>query len=81
MAGLAAALLFSESELWTQEVVKKGNDDPVDLNIIGFARTMCGIIKDDPELAKRVKDKESGYKSIDAAKIVQEYNSRRVKLE
>jgi hypothetical protein len=81
LEGLASALLFSEDELWTQEVVKKGEDDPVDLNIIGFAKTMSGIIKDDPELARKVKDKESGYKSIDAAKIVQEYNDRRMNPE
>jgi hypothetical protein len=78
LEGLAAAILFSESELWTQEVVQKGNDDPVDLNMIGFAKTMSGIIKDDPELAGKVKEKEPGFKSIDAAKIVREYNSRRM---
>lgn len=78
LGGLASAFLFDESALWTQEVVQKGNDDPVDLNIIGFAKTMSGIIKDDPELARKVKDKETGYKSIDGAKIVQEYNSRRM---
>lgn len=78
LGGLASAFLFDESALWTQEVVQKGNDDPVDLNIIGFAKTMSGIIKDDPELARKVKDKEPGYKSIDGEKIVQEYNSRRM---
>jgi hypothetical protein len=78
MEGLASALLFAESELWTQEVAQKGNDDPVDLNIIGFAKTLSGIIKDDPELARKVKDKETGYKSTDAAKIIQEYNSRKM---
>ncbi len=72
---------LQESELWTQEIAQKGSDDPVDLNIIGFAKTMSGIIKDDPELARKVKDKETGYKSTDAAKIIQEYNSRRMNKE
>lgn len=76
LEGMSAAMLFEESELWFQEVVKKGDDELIDLNPIGFAKTMSGIVEDDPGLAKKVKDKETGYKSVDAAKIILEYNAR-----
>ena len=77
LEGMSAALLLEEDELWTQEVVRKGDDDLIDLNPIGFSKTMSGIINDDPELVKKVKEKETGYKSTDAAKIILEYNARK----
>lgn len=76
LEGIAEALILEDGELWTQDIVRKGDGELIDVNPIGFAKKMSQIIEDEPELAKKIKNKEEGYRSIDMLKIVEEYNAK-----
>lgn len=43
--------------------------------ILGFAKRMSAFVKDDAELAAKVKGKEKGYRMLSIMKIMEEYNT------
>lgn len=78
LADLEKAILFDESELWTDEFGLKQNEKtltPFNLKfIMKFSRNMADYIKDYAELAKKIENKQEGYKNINIEAIIREYN-------
>jgi hypothetical protein len=61
----------------TSTVVSKPGLDPIEYAMLamGFAKKMPEFIADYPALATKVAEKESGYKSLDIFKVIEEYNT------
>jgi hypothetical protein len=56
--------------------LKKGDDDAIGTaRFINFAKQMSEYIEDYEELAKKVADKESGYRLLSMLSIIEEYNT------
>jgi hypothetical protein len=53
------------------------NGDVVDISslLLGFAKKMSGYVKDYPELAAKITNKEKGYGLLNINSIVREYNA------
>jgi hypothetical protein len=71
-------LSFSEEDLMHITLGKKQDGELIDFNsfkmLTGFKKQMSKLVEDYPELAKKIANKEEGYRSFDLDKIVQEYN-------
>lgn len=59
------------------DILKKGSEVGflTDRFVIGFPNKMAELISECPAVAAKVKAKESGYKSANLRKIIQEYNA------
>jgi len=60
----------------TKTLFAKDPTEPIELGMLGmqFAKKMPELISDNAEMAKKVADKEKGYKFIDMFAVVEEYN-------
>ena len=68
-------LSFSEFDLQYFEIGRKLGGKPFSLNmLINFSSKMSKLVKEDVELAKKVKNKMPGYRLPDQMKIIREYN-------
>jgi hypothetical protein len=76
---IADAMLFEESELSTQQLCRKLDEDMVDLGqlkyLLNFDKNMSKLVIDYPELAEKIRNKVEGYKWINVKEIIREYNS------
>ena len=70
-------LTFSEENLHSITLAKFPNGEFVNFEkmLIGFKKKMSKLVADYPELAKKIADKEEGYRWADIEKIVKEYNN------
>ena len=61
----------------TKTILAKDKEAPVEFGMLGlqFAKKMPEIISDYPELAKKVANKEQGYKAINIYEVIREYNT------
>jgi hypothetical protein len=79
LSDISDAMLFEESELSTQQLCRKLDEDMVDLGalkyLLNFDKNMSKLVSDYPELAEKIRNKEEGYKWIDLENIIKEYNS------
>jgi hypothetical protein len=75
---ISDAMLFEESELSTQQLCRKLNEDMIDLGalkyLVNFDKNMSKLVSDYPELAEKIRNKEEGYKWTDLKKVISEYN-------
>lgn len=75
---LSDAILFEENELSTQDLIRKLDGEMISLGqlkyLVNFDKNMSKLVSDYPELAEKIKNKEDGYKWIDAKSIINEYN-------
>jgi hypothetical protein len=57
-------------------IVAKDGQEPIEYGMLGmqFAKKMPDIISDNPDMAKKVADKEQGYKFINMFEVIDEYN-------
>jgi hypothetical protein len=56
--------------------LKKGDEDAIGTaRFINFAKQMSELVADHEELAKKVADKESGYRLLSMMAIIEEYNA------
>jgi predicted nuclease of restriction endonuclease-like RecB superfamily len=78
IADLGKAFLFEESELWKDEfAMRKGDKILIPFNLkflLKFNKNMADYVKDYPELAQKIINKEEGYKNINIEAIIREYN-------
>lgn len=60
----------------TRIIVAKDPEEPIEYNKLGlrFKKKMPPLIKDYPEMAKKVANKEKGYKFINLFDVIEEYN-------
>jgi len=76
---LSDALLFDEDELSTQLLIRNTDGEIVNLDqlkyLVNFDKNMSKLVSDYPELSEKVRNKEEGYKWINAKEIIAEYNS------
>lgn len=83
LTDLEKAILFDESELWTNEFGLKQNEEtltPFNLKfLMKFSRNMADYVKDYPELARKIENKHEGYKNINIESIIREYNEWYIK--
>ncbi|NMC37434.1 MAG: hypothetical protein GYA41_03835 [Bacteroidales bacterium] len=83
LTDLEKAILFDESELWTNEFGLKQNEEtltPFNLKfLMKFSRNMADYVKDYPELARKIESKHEGYKNINIESIIREYNEWYIK--
>lgn len=61
----------------TKLIVAKDPKEPIEYGILGmqFAKKMPDLISDNPEMAKKVADKETGYKFLNMFTVIDEYNA------
>lgn len=57
-------------------LVVKDPQEPMEYGMLGmqFAKKMPDLISDNPEMAKKVANKEQGYKFINMFEVIEEYN-------
>ena len=78
-------LVSQSGETWQQydaraydvkTIIAKKPDAPIEFSMLGlqFAKKMPEIISDYPELAKKVENKEQGYKALNIYSVIEEYN-------
>lgn len=83
LTDIEKAILFDESELWTNEFGLKQNEEtltPFNLKfLMKFSRNMADYVKDYPELARKIENKQEGYKNINIESIIREYNEWHLK--
>jgi hypothetical protein len=72
------SLDFDGTKIQTEILAVKDGDDYLKFAsskvIFSFKNVMSKYVSDYPELAKKIKDKENGYKILSILKIVNEYN-------
>lgn len=62
-------------ELTNNTVLQKGDEKPINTaRFIMFAKNMSKYVSDHKELAKKVKNKEKGYRLLQMYDIIEEYN-------
>lgn len=61
----------------TKLIVSKNPKEPLEYGMLGmsFAKKMPVLIADNPELAKKVADKEKGYNFLNMFAVIDEYNA------
>ncbi len=78
LTDLEKAIIFDESELWTNEFGMKQNEQtltPFNLKfLMKFSKNMADYVRDYPELAKKIENKQEGYRNINIEAIIKEYN-------
>ncbi|NSW94664.1 MAG: hypothetical protein HPY62_08160, partial [Bacteroidales bacterium] len=78
LSDLAKAILLEEDELWTDEfAMKKGDTELFEFGLkflMKFSKNMADYVRDYPELAKKIENKQEGYKNINIEDIIKEYN-------
>jgi len=74
----AVDLSFNEDELSHITLGRKLDGELIDFNstkyLVGFKKNMSKLVSDYPELAKKIANKEEGYRHGDIEKIIKEYN-------
>ena len=60
----------------TKTIFAKDPSEPIELGMLGmqFAKKMPELISDNPEMAKKVANKEQGYKALNMLSVIEEYN-------
>lgn len=68
----------SEDQAWSGEIVLRVNGEAVSTQtfLMGFAKKMAALVKDNKELYHKVKNKEKGYRLLALEAIVNEYNEQ-----
>lgn len=63
---------------WEGEIVLRVNGEAVSTQtfVMGFAKRMSALIKDNEELYNKVKNKQKGYRLLSLEAIVDEYNEQ-----
>ena len=76
LAQMVYYLSNSDAESEQQMVWYREGEDPLQHKelVLGFAKKMSRLVSDYPELAKKIEDKEEGYRIGKVFKIVDEYN-------
>lgn len=66
-----------ENGVWAYAMaLKKGDEDAIGTaRFINFAKQMSELVADYEELAKKVADKEKGYRLLSMMSIIEEYNT------
>ncbi len=67
-----------EDRAWEGEIVLRVNGEAVSAQtfVMGFAKRMSALVKDNKELYNKVKNKQKGYRLLSLEKIVDEYNEQ-----
>lgn len=62
---------------WSTAMILKNDDKAINTQnfIMGYAEKMAEMVKDDKELAAKIKGKEKGYSLLNIEAIVDEYNA------
>jgi hypothetical protein len=62
---------------WSTVMILKNDEKAINTQnfIMGYADKMADLVKDDQELAAKIKNKEKGYSLLNIEAIVDEYNS------
>ncbi|MDN3724886.1 hypothetical protein QRD02_10865 [Aequorivita sp. SDUM287046] len=62
---------------WSTSMILKNDEKAVNTQnfIMGYADKMAELVKDDKELANKIKNKEKGYSLLNLEAIVDEYNT------
>ncbi len=69
-------LSFNENDLQYSKIGRKLNGKPFSFNmVLNFKNAMSKLVSDYPELAKKIKSKQEGYRVADQEKIIKEYNA------
>ena len=68
---------FDKRRFETKTLFAKDPTAPVELATLGmqFAKRMPELISDNPDMAKKVENKEKGYKFVNMFEVVTEYNN------
>ena len=68
---------FDARRYETKTVVGKPGLDPLEYNSLAmsFAKKMPDFVSDNAAMAKKITDKEKGYKSLDIFNVIDEYNT------
>lgn len=72
--GVKIDLSFKESDLYSQEIVKKLDKKPEKIGL-NFKKFMSKLVEDDKELADKILRKEEGYTFGNYENIINEYNT------
>lgn len=67
-----------EDQAWKGEIVLRVNGEAVSTQtfLMGFAKRMSALVKDNKELYNKVKNKQKGYRLLALEAIVDEYNEQ-----
>jgi hypothetical protein len=59
-----------------KEIFQKGDEKPIELSsfLMGYVKKMSELVKENPEMVKKINDKEKGYGMLNIEKIIAEYN-------
>ena len=59
-----------------KEIIQKGDEKPFESTslLLGFVKKMSELVKEYPELAKKITNKEKGYGMLNIENIIAEYN-------
>lgn len=68
---------FDNRRFDTKLIVAKDPKEPIEYGMLGmqFAKKMPDLISDNPEMAKKVANKEAGYKFLNMFAVIDEYNA------
>jgi hypothetical protein len=68
---------FDARRFDTKLIVAKDPKEPIEYGMLGmsFAKKMPDLISDNPEMAKKVTNKEQGYKFLNMFEVIKEYNA------
>lgn len=67
---------FDQRRFETKLIVAKNPTEPIEFSMLGlsFAKKMPELISDNPEMTKKVENKEKGYTFINIYEVINEYN-------
>ena len=72
-------LSFSKEDLLSNNYGKTPNGEFIDLNslkmLTSFKKNMSKLVADNPELAKKIKNKQEGYRYANLEGVINEYNT------
>jgi hypothetical protein len=72
-----ASLNSDGTNVYTEkEIFQKGDEKPIELTsfLMGYVKKMSELVKEYPEMVKKINDKEKGYGMLNIEKIIAEYN-------
>ena len=64
-----------------KEILQKGDEKPFEANglLLGYVKKMSELVKENPELVKKITNKEKGYGILNYENVVNEYNEWYIK--
>ena len=72
------AFLIDEEELWVESIGRTQDGKIIEFGTMRFrmkfSKNMSKLVRDDHELAKKILQKQEGYRFSDLEKIIREYN-------